>query len=724
MAQTSADEPSAMSGDTADAKDTEKKDDSGSNDDDDDDDDNHAATEHPRKRAKTTDSSESSSASSSASSFRALSESILSPDLLERSASIREDYKSAKPYPHSQIRTVFRPEFLNACKDEIKAETKVNFKESDLFRVYQSIDFANLDPERAAAMKLDVTKFPTIAKLRDLLYSKEWRAMVETWAGLLPGTLIDKIDCACNCHAPGCHLLCHDDVIGTRKISYIIYLTEENWDGPTEGGALELYGPQTDEDENDKDKDMDNENSNNSTPVPVGRAWPIFNSMAFFEVLPGRSFHAVQEVTGDRPRLSLQGWYHAKDPPPQEELQKATLQQLKSLKPTFLEEEEKENEGDQKPPARGKAAETSSGDTDPDAFTDEDRTYLQKYIKHEYLSEDSMNDIQTKFENNSTIQFRNFLLPEWVPTIEANTYYESSKDEAAADKKAAAEKDSNDDNDSDQMEKHYQQGVTPEWRMRGPAHKQRYLTYVGTNDNDNDNDNEIASTEPNTKKGEAEGAPPPFNAIGALLETVRTKVFESQPFLRYLKRVTSLDKPTGILHDQVRRFRPGLDYTVAHYGLLMQRSVLDATMCFVKDDTDYDRAMWESGDTGGFECYIEADDEDLDDDHDAPAGSEAEGAKPKAKGAGAADEYNEEDDTELLSVSASNNTLSLVYRDPGTMRFVKYVSSSAPSSRYDICMEYDLPPDDEDDNDDEGEGEGEGAEHEEHDQEPEQQSDP
>ena len=64
-----------------------------------------------------------------------------------------------------------------------------------------------------------------------------------------------------------------------------------------------------------------------------------------------------------------------------------------------------------------------------------------------------------------------------------------------------------------------------------------------------------------------------------------------------------------------------------------------------------------------------------------------------------ADEYNEDDDTELLSVSASNNTLSLVYRDPGTMRFVKYVSSSAPSSRYDICMEYQLPPDDDNDND-------------------------
>jgi hypothetical protein len=44
----------------------------------------------------------------------------------------------------------------------------------------------------------------------------------------------------------------------------------------------------------------------------------------------------------------------------------------------------------------------------------------------------------------------------------------------------------------------------------------------------------------------------------------------------------------------------------------------------------------------------------------------------------------------LLSVSASNNTLSLVYRDPGTMRFVKYVGSKAPSSRWDVAMIYEV----------------------------------
>ena len=101
---------------------------------------------------------------------------------------------------------------------------------------------------------------------------------------------------------------------------------------------------------------------------------------------------------------------------------------------------------------------------------------------------------------------------------------------------------------------------------------------------------------------------------------------------------------------------------------------------------------------GGFECYIEADDGNSDEGEDSY--KDAGGGDDGAAGSAAADEYNEDDDTELLSISASNNTLSLVFRDPGTMRFVKYVSYSAPSSRYDICMEYQvppLPPDEEDD---------------------------
>jgi hypothetical protein len=123
--------------------------------------------------------------------------------------------------------------------------------------------------------------------------------------------------------------------------------------------------------------------------------------------------------------------------------------------------------------------------------------------------------------------------------------------------------------------------------------------------------------------------------------------------------------------------------------VLTTHSVLDATLCFCAGDGKqcaYDEetadllgsdedAIWESGDVGGFECYIAATEDD-DNGGENAAGPDAE--------------YDEEDDTKLLSVSASNNTLSLVYRDPGTMRFVKYVGSGAPSSRWDIALEYEV----------------------------------
>jgi hypothetical protein len=41
----------------------------------------------------------------------------------------------------------------------------------------------------------------------------------------------------------------------------------------------------------------------------------------------------------------------------------------------------------------------------------------------------------------------------------------------------------------------------------------------------------------------------------------------------------------------VRRFRPGLDYTVAHFGVLTKDPRLDVVLCFV-DDGDQVRGRW------------------------------------------------------------------------------------------------------------------------------------
>jgi len=55
------------------------------------------------------------------------------------------------------------------------------------------------------------------------------------------------------------------------------------------------------------------------------------------------------------------------------------------------------------------------------------------------------------------------------------------------------------------------------------------------------------------------------------------------------------------------------------------------------------------------------------------------------------DEDEEDDDgSALLTVQPGFNRLLLVLRDPGVLRFVKYVSAMAPGSRWDISGEWEV----------------------------------
>lgn len=193
---------------------------------------------------------------------------------------------------------------------------------------------------------------------------------------------------------------------------------------------------------------------------------------------------------------------------------------------------------------------------------------------------------------------------------------------------------------------------------------------------------------------------------GILFDVIRKALFRSPSFVRYMKLLTNL-QPIGI-KDEVRRFRPGLDYSVAYFGAMTTVARLDATLCFVdeKDDPAPDDTksidsddsgvrpatdLWDSGDVGGFECYIEASNE----------GDSAEAAEVYKGPSLDNNEKKEGDSAEesLLSVSAERNVLSLVMRDYGVMRFVKYVSINAPGSRWDISAEYELDLEEDNDSD-------------------------
>ena len=128
---------------------------------------------------------------------------------------------------------------------------------------------------------------------------------------------------------------------------------------------------------------------------------------------------------------------------------------------------------------------------------------------------------------------------------------------------------------------------------------------------------------------------------------------------------------------------------------------LDCNLCFVDDGSFCSKSQptsgstggtevhenaieWESGERGGFECYIAADNEENE----------------------AAEVYKDDDEDEdggiVLSISPTFNTLTLTLRDDGTMRFIKYVSSNAPSNRFDIATSYSVEYSDDEDETTEG----------------------
>ena len=122
---------------------------------------------------------------------------LLSPSLLTECASLRSTYRSAEPFPHVQIPCLFSdPSFLEAVAHECKQNLTATFKESDLFKFYQTLDLANLSKESHPEL-------PKLLALKDAMYSSSMREYIEDVAGLDRGTLIDKMDGAINVHSRG-----------------------------------------------------------------------------------------------------------------------------------------------------------------------------------------------------------------------------------------------------------------------------------------------------------------------------------------------------------------------------------------------------------------------------------------------------------------------------------------------------------------------------------------
>lgn len=217
------------------------------------------------------------------------------------------------PYLHAVVHP-FTEALLVRVKEQILL-LNAKTKETDLFRVAQVggksaawfLSHARTRPQTGELANLDALTSETeraavadLLCLRDTLYSAHFRALVQRLTGC--GPLNERVDCAANVYSRGCQLLCHDDCISKRRVSYILYLSDgasDAW-GPADGGALELYSqtrPGVAE-------------TTDATPARV--VAPNFGTMVVFVVAGGSSMHSVQEVfCADKRRISIQGWFHS-----------------------------------------------------------------------------------------------------------------------------------------------------------------------------------------------------------------------------------------------------------------------------------------------------------------------------------------------------------------------------------------------------------------------------
>ena len=582
------------------------------------------------------------------------------------------------------------PDLLRDVRCEIQNNLSFSPKETDIYKIYQSGDLVNLDGLDDDTLKL----FPSLLTLRNELYSSTFREYISkiTGSGSLSGK---KTDMAINVYTPGCHLLCHDDVIGSRRVSYILYLTDpdclwkEEW-----GGALRLYPTKT-------EVGVDGQKLKIPLPDHAVSIPPAFNQLSFFAVQPGESFHDVEEVFADqtaegrsdgetRIRTAISGWYHVPQEGETEFLprleaefsEQSSLTQLQGKGGTFdlpaknIQSFKILNGSSDALNDELKAANPPSEEL---KFTEEDLNFLLKYITPDYLTPDVLESVSENFGEECAVTLDSFLSPSFSESVIG--YIKAQEAQALPLETAEIERNTS-------------------WMVARPPHKQRFL---------------FQQVRP-SRSGNEESP----------LQDLLENLFPSDPFRKWLQLVIG---EAIVSHDLLlRRFRAGRDYTLAttheedEPRLELTLGLTPTIGWEAEDPTDKeteqttDRKIEETasaepsaphhpsaGDFGGYVAYMTGDDtDDKDTDSDAteknasPGPSSATQARKADPAIYRAPAHGDDDDGILYSLPAGWNHLGIVMRDKGVMKFTKYVSRHAPGDRWDICGEFRIADDDDD----------------------------
>jgi len=199
------------------------------------------------------------------------------PDIFSKEDTLKKTYEECEPYPLARIQNLFDASFLEQVKENLMG-VKFFPKDNDLYHFYQSDDLKNEDS-------------PVLQKLRNSLYSEEFRGFLQRITGL---ELSDRPDLSGSLYLKGHTLLCHDDQVEDRALAFILYLVDPEWVA-ADGGSLDIFT-----------------GANGLAKTRVRSLVPQWNSFVFFEVSP-KSFHQVSEILSDsRKRLTVGGWFHGK----------------------------------------------------------------------------------------------------------------------------------------------------------------------------------------------------------------------------------------------------------------------------------------------------------------------------------------------------------------------------------------------------------------------------
>ena len=574
-------------------------------------------------------------------------------------------------------------------------------KETDIYKIHQSGDLANLDGLDDSSLKL----LPSLVTLRDAMYSSEFRNYLSriTDSGPLSGK---KTDMAVNVYTPGCHLLCHDDVIGSRRVSYILYLTDPDKPWQAEwGGALRLYPTQ-------KFSAEDSQSCNMPSPDHSVSIPPAFNQLSFFAVQPGESFHDVEEVYAEmesqegvkdegRVRMAISGWYHIPqkgesgyvDGLEGQLAEKSSLAQLQGKEDKYdLPKTDIQLYSNTKPSTDiGLPTPSSQEDL---SLSEDDLTFLLKFLAPTYLTPDTLESVSSIFAEECSLCLDAFLSRRFSDSV--REYIMGQESQSLPLKSADIE-------------------LTTAWTVARPPHKHRFLFQQ----------------------------PEPSDAEQSPLRELLNDLYPSTAFQKWLSLATG---HRIVSHSSLlRRFRRGDDYTLATgYEEDSPRIELclgitptpgwgdDHDQGPENPDTENETSKLEKDalneqstdrDVGGYLAYMagEENEDTVDDDTGSNHGVEvptdmSTGARStkitnpqKAKQDPAIYQASgdDEDDGVLFSMPAGWNRLGIVLRDKGTMRFVKYVSRMAKGDRWDLVGEFGIV------DDVDGEDENDGTEEEE-----------